>query len=288
MTYAKLIEEWNDLLSRRPTFREPLAPYGPLLESWARWSDAWLAPLRWSAKDCEDRWGRGVPLLSEASLSIQPENIEDLADSALEFLLAVGEPEEPLRRFAEAWDAGEAGPQALFPARGRIGARSLEEGLGLSQQILSFLACVTLRPALEAYFAECRSRLTDSEWSLGICPFCGAPPGFGDVTENGQRRLACHTCGGGWVFPRLACPFCGHQGAQDLVRLEAEEREEGYFISACKQCRAYVKELDRRVRWNAQSALIEDWGSPHFDLVASRAGYWRPLPSLIQLARRAL
>jgi formate dehydrogenase maturation protein FdhE len=87
------------------------------------------------------------------------------------------------------------------------------------------------------------------------------------------------------VFPRLQCPFCGHQTAKDLVRLDAEEKEEGYFISACKQCHGYIKELDRRVRWNAGSALIEDWGSPHLDLVAVHAGYWRPIPSLIQLAR---
>ena len=93
-------------------------------------------------------------------------------------------------------------------------------------------------------------------------------------------------CGGGWVFPRLRCPFCGAQSAKDLVRLEAEEREEGYFISACKQCRVYVKELDRRIRWNAGSALVEDWGSPHFDMVALREGYRRPIASLIQLARR--
>ncbi len=75
------------------------------------------------------------------------------------------------------------------PAHGRTGAPSLEEGLGLSQEFLSFLACGTLRPVLEAYFTECRSHVTDSGWSLGVCPFCGAPPGFGDVTENGQRRL---------------------------------------------------------------------------------------------------
>jgi len=93
-------------------------------------------------------------------------------------------------------------------------------------------------------------------------------------------------CGGAWVFPRLRCPFCGAQAAKDLVRLEAEEKEEGYFISACRQCKAYVKELDRRIRWNAGPALVEDWGSPHFDMVALRAGYWRPIPSLIQLARR--
>jgi hypothetical protein len=50
---------------------------------------------------------------------------------------------------------------------------------------------------------------------------------------------------------------------------------------------SYLKELDRRIRWNAGSALVEDWGSPHFDMVAVNEGYWRPIASLIQLARRA-
>lgn len=288
MGYAKLLEEWDDLLTRRPTFREPLASYGALLESWARWSEEGFLRLQWTAQECEDRWQREVPLLSEAPPFIPRESIEDLVGTSLELLSGLGGHDEAIRRLAEAWDAGEIGPAALFPGKGRIGAARLEEGVGVPQEVVSFLACGTLRPVLDAYFAECRSHLTDTAWALGVCPFCGAPPGFADVTESGQRRLACHVCGGGWVFPRLRCPFCGHQTAKDLVRLDAEERDEGYFISACKQCRAYVKELDRRVRWNAGSALIEDWGSPHFDLVASRAGYWRPLPSLIQLARRAL
>ena len=45
-----------------------------------------------------------------------------------------------------------------------------------------------------------------------------------------------------------------------------------------------MKELDRRLRWNAGAALVEDWGSPHLDLIARRQEYWRPIPTLIQLA----
>lgn len=201
-------------------------------------------------------------------------------------MAALGGHEAAVGRFAEAWDAGDIGPAALLPGQGRIGAPRLEESVGVPRDVVSFLACGTLRPVLGGYFEACRPHLTDTAWALGVCPFCGAPPGFADVTESGQRRLACHMCGGGWVLPRLRCPFCGHQTAKNLVRLEAEEREEGYFISACTQCHAYVKELDRRVRWNAGSALIEDWGSPHLDLVAARASYWRPLPSLVQLLGR--
>lgn len=145
---------------------------------------------------------------------------------------------------------------------------------------------MSLRPSLGALFGECRSDLVDGVWDLGVCPFCGAPPGVADVTEDGGRRLACHLCGGGWGFPRLRCPFCGNDSTQDLARLEPEAKEEGYVISTCKRCRAYVKELDRRGRWNAGPALVEDWGSPHLDLIAHREGYWRPCAPLIQLAAR--
>jgi FdhE protein len=287
LSYAKLLEEWSDLLARRPLFREPLTPYRPVLEAWARWPAERVAPLGWTQLECEERWRRGVPLISDASPPILREDIEDLLSVVLDFLAVIGEPEETLKRFAGAWDRGEVGLDALLPARGRVGLASLTEDLGLRAESVSFLVCGALRPALDRYFAGCRVHFTEGSWDLGVCPYCGAPPGFGDLIETGQRRLACHVCGGGWVFPRLRCPFCGTQSSSDLVRLEAEDREEGYFISACRQCKAYVKELDRRLRWNAGSALIEDWGSPHFDLVAVREGYWRPIASLVHLARHA-
>jgi hypothetical protein len=56
----------------------------------------------------------------------------------------------------------------------------------------------------------------------------------------------------------------------------ADASEEGYAIAACRQCQAYVKDIDRRVRWNGGPPLVEDWGSPHLDLIARRHGYWRP------------
>ena len=287
MSYAKLLEEWNDLLARRPTFREPLAPYRLVLEAWIEWPAEGVTPLAWTAGECEERWRSGLPLLSDAVVAISPESVESTTVASLDFLAAVGEPEGGLKRFARAWDQGEVGPAALFPSRGRMGLASLTTDFGLRAESASFLACGALRPALDRYFADCRIHFTERSWDLGVCPYCGAPPGFGDLTDSGQRRLACHVCGGGWVFPRLRCPFCGTQSSKDLVRIEAEDKEEGYFISACRQCKAYVKELDRRIRWNAGSALVEDWGSPHFDVVAIREGYWRPIASLIHLARRA-
>lgn len=189
-----------------------------------------------------------------------------------------------LARLAEAWDRGALGPTALLPAPGRLGSGAVEAQTGLASDVVAFLALGTLRPALERHLGAARAHLGRDLWALGVCPCCGAPPGFADIQEDGQRRLACHLCGTGWGFARTRCPFCGGDRAADLVRLEPEGlREQGYVVLACRACRGYVKELDRRVRWNGGPALVEDWGSPHFDLVALRAGYWRPGLTLVGL-----
>ncbi len=282
MSYATLVTEWTDLLERRPTFREPLAPYGAILETWARWDGA-IASLAWSAEQCRVPWGRGEPVLAEAPPAIPREALEELVAPVLEFLATVGDEHEGLQRFAEAWDRGGVAPSALFPGKGRLGSAALQTEIGLSQECLGFLAYVSLRPVLEVYFAECRQHVSGSAWDLGMCPLCGAPPGFGDIGEDGKRQLACHVCGGSWGFSRLACPSCGSRDPKEVVRLQAEDAEEGYIVAACKGCHGYLKELDRRARFNAASALVEDWGSPHLDLVARGKEYWRAVPTLVQL-----
>ena len=276
-----LLTEWEDLLQRRPTFRQTLEPLTRVFRAWAEWTSEAPVPLRWSAQACRARWANGEPLLVGAPPSLSPDSLEILLAPALDVLAGF---QEDVREFAEAWDRDEIAPADLFPERGRIGSVEVQERSRLSQDAVAFLAVAALRPALSAYFAESREHVAGSEWDLGVCPCCGAPPGFADLLEDGRRQLACHLCGTSWTFARLACPFCGTRAAAEFVRLVAEDAEEGYAVGACRSCRGYVKELDRRVRWNAGSGLVEDWGSPHLDLIAHRQEFWRPIPTLIQLA----
>lgn len=278
-----LREAWADLLRRRAALAPTLALVGEVLERWAVTSSN-VTPLGWSKAECLSRWQRGVPLLAEAPLDLSADDLEPLLGLALDLIATVREDARPaLQRFAEAWDAGDVGPVALLPSPGRIGR--LSAGIGLEEGLAAFAAVVALRPALEAYLATCREHVAASGWRLGVCPLCGAPPAWSDIGEDGSRRLACHLCGGAWSFSRVQCPFCGHEASRELTRLEPGQGEEGYSIFACTRCRAYVKELDRRVRWNGGPPIVEDWGSPHFDLAARQAGYWRPLPPPVLLAR---
>ncbi len=278
-----LREAWADLLRRRAAFAASLAVYGDILDRWATFPPV-VTPLERGALDAHGLWERGLPLIADRPPSLPVDSVEDLLGPTMELIASLRPADgPPLQRFAEAWDAGRIGPAALLPAKGRLG--SVDADLGVAPRTLGALAAVTLRPFLAAYFHDVRADLEDGTWSLGVCPFCGAPPAFGDVVEDGRRRLACHCCGAGWIFSRRRCPLCGADAADDLVRLDAEGGEEGYFISACLRCQGYIKELDRRVRWNGGPALVEDWGSPHLDLVAERHGYWRAVPTLLKLTR---
>jgi FdhE protein len=285
MASLDLRDAWADLLRRRPAFQPALDVYGRLIEAMSRWVPGEeTPPSPWVPEDCVARWERGVPLLAEAPLALPRAGAEELLAPVLEILAALGpETATAVQRFSELWDRGEAGPEDLLPAPGRLGSASLERAAQLSPALLGLLSYASLRPFLEVCMAPARAWLPEGLWRQGVCPYCGAPPGFGDVLEDGRRRLACHLCGGGWIFSRVQCPFCGNDRAREMGRLLPEGSDEGYAIETCQSCRGYLKGLDRRVRWNGGPALIEDWGSPHLDLAARRAGHWRPLPTLIDV-----
>ena len=281
--YAALCAEWQEMLARRSAMGESLALWTSVLEGWRDWKDSGVAPLTWSPEECLERWERGVALLAEASPVISPESLEELLGPLMERLAAAGPDEaEMLQRFAAAWDDGRIGAASLFPTSGKDGAAVLSEEVGMPSHIAGFLAHAGLRPALEIFFSHVRV-LPEGIWERGFCPWCGGLPSYVDLLEDGRRRLSCHLCGGAWRAPRLRCPFCQAWQSGDMVRLVAEGSEEGYFVEACLACRGYLKGVDRRERWNAVSPLVEDWASPHVDYYATREGYWRATPTLVQL-----
>jgi len=283
--YASLAAEWETARERRSTFREALGFWTAILEGWMLWKAGAPEPLAWSEDVCRARWERGVPLLAEATPVLDREAVEELLGPVMERLSADGrEASEAFQRIALAWDEGAIGPELLLPGPARDSAAVLAERFGLDRHLSAFLGPAGLRPALETWLERTRV-LPDGVWARGVCPWCGAFPFYGDLVEDGRRRLSCQLCGGAWIAPRLRCPFCETWDAKDLVRLVAEDAEEGYFIEACRACRAYLKGVDRRQRWNAASPLVEDWASPHLDLYAAREGYWRPTPCLVHLVR---
>jgi Protein involved in formate dehydrogenase formation len=281
--YAGLCVEWQEMLARRRAMGDALALWTAVLDGWRGWQNPGIDPLKSSTAECREVWETGVPILAETRPAIAPESVEDLLGPVMERLAAAGPGDAlALGRFAEAWDAGHIGPAALFPVSGKDATAGLQDAAGLPAHLAGFLAHAGMRPALETFFSEVRG-LPEGSWDRGFCPWCGGLPSYGDLMEDGRRRLSCHLCGGAWTAARLRCPFCQAWQSGDMVRLVGGGAEEGYFVEACLACRGYLKGVDRRERWNAASPLVEDWASPHLDYYAAREGYWRGTPSLAQL-----
>jgi len=282
--YSALMADWQDLLARRAALAEPLRFWTAILEGWAGWKPpAGLTPLASGADERRRCWERGLPLLTLAAPTIPIASVEDLLGPVMERLAADGpEAVEAFRRLARAWDEGQLDVAALLPAPDHDPAALLQERFGLGPHLGSFLPLAALRPALEIHFEGARE-LPDGVWTRGACPWCGGAAAYGDLMEDGRRRLSCHLCGGAWIAARLRCPFCDTWNSRDLVRLVGEGLDEGYFIEACRGCRGYLKGVDRRQRWNAGPPLVEDWGSPHLDVYAAREGYWRATSTLAHL-----
>jgi hypothetical protein len=281
--YGTLLAEWEDALSRRGALRPALSLWTLVLEGWTRWKPGELRALVMTPERCREAWDGGRPLLADSQPDLAPAAVEDLLGPVMERLAEIlPDVAEPFQRFAEAWDGGEVGPKALLPAPGMDPATALQSAYGVPSAVGAFLGPAALHPALDTWFDGVRA-LPDGVWARGLCPWCGGPPCFGDVVEDGRRRLTCPLCGGAWLAPRLRCPFCETWDSADLVRLLAEGVEEGYFIEACRACQGYLKGVDRRQRWNAGPPLVEDWASPHLDAYALRQGYWRPTPTVAHL-----
>ena len=285
-----LRQEWAELLRRRASYADTLLLYRNVVEAWAEWRPRRPLALEWSAERSRASWARETAILADAPPApVTAEDVENVLGAGLDVVASVrGDRDgDKLQRFARAWDSGTLTLADMTPQKGRLGSEKLETLTSLSPEIRGFLVTVCMRPVLTTYLAGVRSHVRDVAWNAGVCPFCGAAPGFCDLLEDGSRRVSCHLCSGTWTVARGRCVYCGTTQPRDLVKLEPEQREEGFSISACLRCRGYVKELDRRARRSPQSqSLVEDWGSPHFDLVAKRMGYWRGVPSLIDVTAR--
>ena len=273
------------LLGRRAAMRDALSIYEVILDAWARWTGEGVTPLHWSAEECRERWERSQHLAADAPLEIPLRVVEDQLVPVMELVAGLGEAEAlAVERLALALEQEQVGLSTLLSSLRKSGQGALQESLRCPTDLLAFVAFASVRPLLEDYFSHVRSYFIFDLWDQGICPYCGVAPAFIEFGEDGKRMLVCHLCGGTWTLERLRCPFCDNRDPKSLIRLSAEGAEEGYLIEACDLCRSYLKGVDRRVRWDLASPIIEDWGSPHLDLIAHQKGYWRATPSLVQLA----
>jgi FdhE protein len=158
---------------------------------------------------------------------------------------------------------------------GEVHARA--EVLGLDAGLAATVLRFTLFPSFVSLSEALAPLRTGAAWSRGHCPACGSWPLLGEFRGLEQDRwLRCGLCAAGWLFPRLACPFCDNRDHRRLGHLYVEDEEGRRRAATCDECRGYVKALATLGPLSPPGLLVADLATVHLDLAAAERGYAPP------------
>jgi len=182
-----------------------------------------------------------------------------------------------LRRLQQAVDAepgllDELVRFAPVPEQGPFAG--LAERLDLPVEVLLLVARVTAAPLFGDLARRLLAAGVSPPTSKGSCPVCGAAPGLAELRpDDGARVLHCSLCAHAWPFGRLDCPICGRRDPMGIEKLSVEG-DPARWIEACRQCRRYLKTVDRRELSPGRPffPLVEEVAGLYLDLLAEREG----------------
>jgi FdhE protein len=218
----------------------------------------------------------GFPFFSREELPIDFDSGTRLLTTFLQTLQKGERPDrESLRMARIKCQQEETWAGNLFNALLRNDEKDLSKiagDVGLEPEALKFLAQMALTPSIHLLRDQFTDGIDTETWDHGYCPFCGSQPSISFFEKTGKRYMHCGFCGLEWRFPRLKCPFCDNHDQKTLGYFNVE-KEDGFRVDFCRQCKRYIKVVDKRVLEKAGPMELENLASLHLDILAAKEGF---------------
>jgi FdhE protein len=272
----EFLRETDRLIKERPQAREVLSAFRDLAALMTEETPtAAKTPLDDHLRDIKRE--EGFPLFSRADLPVDMDSAARLLRKFLETLRSAKRPDSSgIEAALRAMDTPDGGwNRSLFTAilkNDEAALQDLARGVGLETQVLEFLAQTALKPSIQAMRNLYAPGIDTETWEHGYCPFCGSLPSISFFDKTGKRFMHCGLCGLEWRFPRLRCPFCSNEDHKNLGYFDVE-RQEGFRVDFCRQCRRYIKTVDKRVFEKTGPMDLENLASLHLDILATKEGF---------------
>jgi FdhE protein len=218
----------------------------------------------------------GVPLLSGATLTIQPDVVRSVFQRLTRTASHSGTTE-----MASLKSAVDVDVDPLELLRGSLcfdsaAARDVAASSGANAVALEAVIALLAVPFLHT----CNRRWAGAlpvGWVEGYCPLCGAWPAFAEARGIERNRFfRCGRCGGEWHARPLRCPFCSADDHNALASLVPENAGLNAVIEGCQSCSGYMKTFTRLQGCPAAAVMLDDLATVHLDLAALEQGYARP------------
>lgn len=225
----------------------------------------------------KSRFSGGISVAGQCRLFREDDPFDDLAQAMIP-AVAEGFPnlEAELQCFAASLSEKKLDLYDYFQCdeegREKI-RRSWNESYGLSPTAAALVLQQVARIVLEKRRIGLVEQLKDQEWKKGYCPICGSFPSLSVIGEKiGERRLHCSGCGHDWLFSRVICPYCGHEGQEGMNFFLIEDKaQEAAF--ACDKCRRYLITLHRVSDLNERDLDVSAMGLVHLDVIMQEKGF---------------
>ena len=218
----------------------------------------------------------GFPLFSKEALPIDFDSASNLLKK---FLKHLGETERDdskgLKKALERAETKSEWPGEIFKAILKQDEEALSmmtKEVDLDPEVLFFLGQVALRPSIHILRDALTEDIDKNGWDYGYCPLCGSQPDMAYFAKTGKRHLHCELCGEEWLFSRIKCPFCNNEDQETLGFFEVEE-EEGFRVYFCRECKRYLKTIDKKVFEEVAPLELENLATIHLDLLAHENGF---------------
>ncbi len=264
-------------IEQNPHSSELLKAFGPIITRQRELaSSITLLKLDYSSVD-KEKLRAGVSVIQQISLYAPDDPFNEIA---LSLISAVKEGIPKLAaemdRLSDLIQKGKLRLADYFethPGDETKAMDNLENNLKISPSNASFLLSLIARVLLERRAKDAAAALGEFAWEKGYCPICGEFPSIALIEEEGGKRfLHCSSCGQGWRFTRVVCPYCEKEAQQEMDYFYVENKtQESAFV--CDKCKKYLVTLYRAGRLHARDMDISAISLVHLDMIMQEKGY---------------
>lgn len=264
-------------IEQNPHSSELLKAFGPIIARQRQLTDSIALPkLDYSSID-KEKLKAGVPVIQQINLFSPDDPLKEIALSLIS-VVKEGMPmlAAELDRLSDLISKGKLRLADYFEAHASDENKLMEgweNSLKISPSNASFLLSLMARVLLERRAKEATAALGEFSWEKGYCPICGEFPSIALIEEEGGKRfLHCSSCGQGWRFTRVVCPFCEKEAQQEMDYFYVENKtQESAFV--CDKCKKYLVTLYRAGRLHARDMDISAISLVHLDMIMQGKGY---------------
>ena len=264
-------------IEQNPHASELLKAFGPIIARQRQLTASIDLPkLDYSSID-KEKLKAGVPVIQQINLFSSEDPFKEISLSLIS-VVKDGMPTlaAELERLSDLISEGKLRLADYFESHASDENKSLEgwgNNLKISPSNASFLLSLVARVLLERRANEANAALGEFSWEKGYCPICGEFPSIALIEEEGGKRfLHCSSCGQGWRFTRVVCPFCEKEAQQGMDYFYVENKtQESSFV--CDKCKKYLVTLYRAGRLHARDMDISAISLVHLDMIMQEKGY---------------